>query len=328
MSITEIWKAWDKFWFSETSPLTVAVYRVLFGLIVFLDLAMLTPDLYNFYGAHGWLSTQSVLNWTGVDGLSLFHLCPENDTFLTIVHVALLLTAASLMIGFKSRLCAFLLYLGINSYYHRDPFLLNSGDTYMRVSMFFLIFAASGRALSIDKWLADKKQKTDDPARPDFDNYRSVSIWPLRLLQLVLWSVYCHTFVRKFWGETWYDGTAVYYSSRVEDLQRFPLPFVFDQLWTINFLTYATLALELALFTLIWVKELRYWVIGAAIIFHLTIDYHMNIPFFEYLMIISYVLFAYPQDVAWVLRKARDYLHRPKKVKTKKVKVESKSAET
>jgi len=28
----------------------------------------------------------------------------------------------------------------------------------------------------------------------------------------------------------------------------------------------------------------------------------MNIPFFEYLMISSYVLFIYPKDLAWLLR--------------------------
>jgi hypothetical protein len=311
MSIVDIWKVWDKFWFSESSPLTLAVYRIFLGLIVFLDLLALAPDLYNFYGVHGWLRTQSVFNWTGVDGLSIFHLCPENDTFLAIMHGILILTALSLMVGFKSRLCCLLLYLGLNSYYHRDPFLLNSGDSYMRITLFFMVFAASGRALSVDKWLADKKEKTDDPSGPAFDNYKSVSIWPLRILQLELWLVYCHTFYKKFYGESWYDGTAIYYSSRVEDLQRFPLPFVFDQMWTINFLTYSTLALELALFTLICIKETRYWVIGLAVIFHLTIDYHMNIPFFEYLMIVSYILFVVPKDLAWVFRKVLDFAHKP-----------------
>jgi hypothetical protein len=170
----------------------------------------------------------------------------------------------------------------------------------MRVTVFWLIFAASGNALSIDR--LRNKSKTVDLPGPAFENYKPVSIWPLRLLQLQLTLVYLHTFVAKFWGASWFDGNAVYYSSRVEDLKRFPLPYIFDHMWTIKFLTWSTLGLEFCLFTLIWIKETRYIVLACGVIFHLTIDYHMNIPFFEYLMIVSYVLFIDPKDLARGLR--------------------------
>jgi len=164
-------------------------------------------------------------------------------------------------------------------------------------------FAASGNALSADRWIKKKNnQDLGDTNGPDFENYKPVSAWPLRLLQLQLALVYCHTWYRKFWGPTWFDGVAVYYSSRVEDLKRFPLPYVFENMWTIQFLTWSTLVLEFALFTLIWFRETRYFVLAGAVIFHLAIDYHMNIPFFEWLMITSYVLFIYPEDLARFLR--------------------------
>jgi len=300
MPFNDLVKLWDKFWFSESSPLPVAVYRVLFGFISILNFLLLIPDLIPFYGARGLTTVGRVTDWTGCSGLNLFNFVQDNDIFLMFCIALFIAASVCFCIGFHSRLAAVILFTAFNSLYHRDPFLLNSGDTYMRVSVFWLIFAASGNAISIDRWR--KKSYLQDPPGPAFENYKLVSIWPLRLLQIQLAMVYCHTWARKFWGQHWYDGVAVYYSSRVEDLKRFPLPFIFDQLWTIQFFTYATLGVEFALFTLIWIKETRYYVLAMGLSFHLVIDYHMNIPLFEYLMIISYVLFIYPEDLAKVLR--------------------------
>ncbi|MBS1997800.1 MAG: HTTM domain-containing protein [Cyanobacteria bacterium SZAS LIN-2] len=303
MSYTDLLKLWDKFWFTESSPLPVAAYRLLFGALALGTLIFILPDLYVFYGARGITTAQGVVDWTGTPGLTVFNLVPNNDVFVTICYVIFMLAALALSVGYKPRIASVILFLGLNALYHRDPFILNSGDSYMRVSVFWMIFAASGNAISVDRLLKKKQNKeSTDLEGPDFDNYKPVSVWPLRLLQLQLALVYCHTFYRKFWGANWFDGNAVYYSSRVEDLRRFPLPFVFENMWTIQFLTWGTLVIEFALFTLIWFRETRYLVLAGAVIFHLVIDYHMNIPFFEYLMIASYVLFIYPEDLARFLR--------------------------
>lgn len=143
--------------------------------------------------------------------------------------------------------------------------------------------------------------KNDDTTvYPPF-TYKPVSLWTLRLLQLQLALVYCHTFFCKAPGSVWVDGTAVYYSSRIEDLVRISLPYVFEHLWSIYFLTYSTLIIELALWTLIWFKEFRYIIIIIAIIFHLTIDLHMNIPLFEWMMIASYSLYVYEPDMRHIV---------------------------
>jgi hypothetical protein len=310
MPIAEIFKAWDKFWFSQGSPLPVALYRIMFGWLCFWNYVFLLPDLYVWLGSRGITTRQGVCDWTGMNGLTVFNFFPDNDAFMTTCFAIFMLASVALCLGYKSRLAAAIIFVGLNAVYHRDPFILNSGDCYMRVSCFWLMFAPSSKALSLERLL--NKHNDDVAGAPAFENYKPVSIWPLRLLQLQLTLVYCHTFVKKFWGSAWIDGSAVYYSSRVEDLHRFPLPFVFDHMWTIKFLTWSTLGLEFALFTLIWIKEIRYWVLAAAVAFHLTIEYHMNIPFFEWLMIVSYVLFVYPTDLARWLRFAKSRLVKKK----------------
>lgn len=301
MSYKDIIALWDKFFFSEGSPLVVAVYRILLGSMICQFLYLLIPDLYVWFGSKGVVSIESVHNWSAVDGFSLLSLAPNNDAFLTGFVVLFCLAAICLTLGFHTRLAAIFCFLSMVTLYHRNPFLFNSGDSYVRVTLFWLIFAASGNALSLDRF----KEKPWNAAG-NFLDYKPVSMWPQRLLQLQLALVYAHTFVAKVFGEPWIDGTAVYYSSRVEDLQRFPLPYLFEHMWTINLLTWGTLAIELALCTLIWIKETRYWTLLAAIFFHLTIEYHMNIPQFEFLMIYSYILFVEPEHIAKALCLFRD----------------------
>lgn len=73
------------------------------------------------------------------------------------------------------------------------------------------------------------------------------------------------------------------------------MPYIFEHIWTIKLWSWATLFIELALGTLIWTKELRYWVLLAGVMLHLGIDYSMNIPLFGYIMMGAYITFVEPE---------------------------------
>jgi hypothetical protein len=75
------------------------------------------------------------------------------------------------------------------------------------------------------------------------------------------------------------------------------VPYVFEHMWTIKLWSWFTLVVELALGTLVWIKELRYPVLLAGILLHLGIDYSMNIPLFALVMISAYVTFVDPSDL-------------------------------
>jgi predicted DCC family thiol-disulfide oxidoreductase YuxK len=59
------------------------------------------------------------------------------------------------------------------------------------------------------------------------------------------------------------NGLAIYYSSRLIEFYRFPTPYIFEHLWTIKLMTWGTLVIEFALGALLWIKELRYWILLA-----------------------------------------------------------------
>lgn len=125
-------------------------------------------------------------------------------------------------------------------------------------------------------------------------------------MQLQIAIAYGHTWFCKIDGDEWNNGLAVYYASRYDDVMRFGIPFLLDNIWTIKILTWGTLVVELALFTLIWWRPARYWVLLSGLALHLGIEWTMNLPMFEWLFMGSFFLFIYPEDLAkfWNLVKA------------------------
>jgi hypothetical protein len=123
--------------------------------------------------------------------------------------------------------------------------------------------------------------------------------------------IYVASVWAKVRGETWNDGTAVSYALRIEDLERFPLPnFVVDTELIANVLTFGTLAIELGVAILIWVKPLRRFVIPIGILLHLFIDYALEVGFFSYAMVILYLAFIPPETASRWLLALRDRLAR------------------
>jgi hypothetical protein len=121
-------------------------------------------------------------------------------------------------------------------------------------------------------------------------------------MQLQVSLVYAVTVLLKMRGQTWPNGTALYYTGRLEEFQRFPLPFVQDSLLLINLLTYWTLATEVALAFLIWIPVLRPLVLLSGILLHAGIEYSMNVPLFGLTMVATYLLFIDVEPLIQAIR--------------------------
>jgi hypothetical protein len=52
---------------------------------------------------------------------------------------------------------------------------------------------------------------------------------------------------------------------------------------------------------LIWVKDLRYILLALGLLFHLSLEYSLNIPMFQWDILSAYILFVDPADItrAW-----------------------------
>jgi hypothetical protein len=93
------------------------------------------------------------------------------------------------------------------------------------------------------------------------------------------------------------DGSAVYYTSRLESFQRLASPYLFDFSTSSKFLTWMALLVEFSMGTLIWIKECRKWVLLCGLALHLFIELTMSIGSFEWIMMGCYVLFLDDQRI-------------------------------
>ena len=280
-----VWQAWNRFWFEPISTMSIAVFRILYGGLILAFIALLVPDLSVWFSDRGPFTAADARRfWGTLPDYSILLWFPSSGAVL-VFFVAFAAAAFCLMIGFRSRLSALLVFIGLVSISHRSPLMLHGGDTALRLMAFYLMLAPSGAALSVDRLRAVARGEAGPraPLAPP---------WAQRLLQLQISLIYAMTVLLKIKGQAWSNGTALYYTSRLEEFHRFPMPAVFDSLLMVNLLTYWTLAVELALAFLVWVPALRGFVLLNGLALHAGIEYTMNIPLFAATMTASYVPFV------------------------------------
>lgn len=284
--------------FGYGSPVTMGLFRLIFGAVTFTTLAMTMIDWQAWYTETGYIPTNILQRWNGdmVRFDLLEHVTNPNVTL--VFYLLTLLAALLTTVGLFTRVSSIALLIGVTSLHHRAPDILHSGDTLVRAMLLYIAVAPSGAAMSLDRYFALKRG--DAPDEP-----REVSLWPQRMMQIQVAIVYFTTVWHKSFGAWWLNGTATWYPINLTEFDRFPVPEFLDKQPFIALTTYGTLATELALATLVFCKPLRKWVLICGLILHAGIEYRMNIPMFAFIMCSTYLVFYDGKEVArWADRLA------------------------
>lgn len=270
-------KQWDKFWFQPQTAYSVALFRIVFGFLLFLDCCAHFPDLAMWFGPEGIIRTETMQSYLKFPRLSLLYLFPPSFIYVQALFFTMWTCTVLLILGFQTRLVSIILFVCVASFHHRNTLILSSADTLARLISFFLIFTHAGNHLSIDSWLSKKRHL--------------VAPWGQRMIQIQFCLVYIATWVHKMSGEAWIKGTALYYVTRLEQFWKFRIPYVFEHMWSIKLITWSTLFIEFGLGVLIWNTAFRWPVILAGLGLHLGIEMTMTLHMFEWLMISCLLLF-------------------------------------
>ena len=298
MTLRSLDRLWNEFFFRRQSPVPIALFRIVYGTLAGITLCLLRPDWFNWYGTHGWLSLPIALKLEPGRRLNLFTIIPQNDAWVNAIFWIALGSAVLLTIGLFTRISSILVFVCMSSIQQRNLYITHGGDTFLRLAGFFLIFAPAGAALSLDRlfrvWRA--KQPSQVPCH---------SPWAQRMIQIQLSLMYLSAFLVKVNGATWLHGTALFYVYHLEELRRFPLPSWFFRPIVLSLGAWSTLALEFCLGVLIWIKEFRYTLLGIGLLFHLWLEYSLNIPLFQWDILSGYILFIDADDLARMVSKIR-----------------------
>ena len=286
--------AWNRFFFREQSPLPLGAFRIAYGLAVMATLLLLKSDWLAWYGPHAWMSLSTMHELEPGPRLNVFTILPQDDLWINGFFWVFLGSAAMLTAGFLSRFNSIAVYVCLASMQQRGLQMLHGGDTFLRVAGFFLMFAPAGAALSVDHWVRVRRGKESAEARPR-------SVWAQRMIQLELSFMYLTTVLWKLQGAAWLKGSALFYVYHVMELRRFPVPDWMLEPEVLRFGTWFALALEFSLGALIWIKRLRYKLLLAGAVFHLWLEYSLNIPMFQWDVLTAYLLFIDAEDYrrAW-----------------------------
>lgn len=290
MTLKSAIRAWNKFFFAEESPTPIALFRILYGVMVMATLALLRPDWLNWYGVHAWVSLPTALKLEPGARLNLFLLIPQNDAWVEALFWVSLGSATLLTLGFLTRLNSVLVFVCLTSIQQRNLYITHGGDTFLRLAGFFLIFAPAGAAFSLDRLIRIRRGK-------ETVNIQPRSPWAQRMIQLQLALLYFVAFLLKIKGAPWLQGTALFYVYHLDELRRFPLPSWFFHPVVLKLGSWSALVLEFSLGVLIWVKEFRYFLLALGLLFHLWLEYSLNTPLFQWDILSAYVLFVDPNDL-------------------------------
>ena len=291
MTLRELRKLWDHFFFTPQSPLPIALFRILYGLCVSATLALLHADWLNWYGVHSWVSLSAMRQVEPGIRLNLFTVMPQDDRWIAAFFWVFLVCSLLLTAGLFTRLSSVAVFLCLTSLHQRNLLILHGGDAFLRIIGFFLIFAPAGAALSLDRLIRVRRGLEGREIKPR-------PPWAQRMIQIELSLLYLTSFWWKMKGHTWLNGTALFYVTQLHSIARFPLPRWIESAAILKFGSWFTLALEFSLGVLIWFRRFRYPVLLLGLLFHLSIEYALNLPMFSWDVLTAYILFVDPSDLS------------------------------
>ena len=294
---TELWRAWNNFWFTPTDPATLALIRLLAGGMMLYTHFVWSFDLAGFIGRDGYtpvemlkgMPTRDVTVW------SLFDWIGPNWLLWT-VHILALGVFACLFLGLFSRVAAVLAYLLAVSYVHRvTPGAFYGLDKANCMMAMYLMLGPCGARYSLDRLWRLRRGDASEPAPSTAANVA------IRLLQLHLCVVYFFSALAKIEGNTWRVGTAMWWAAANYEYQSLPLTWLADWPILIAFFTHLTVFWELSYAFLVWNRFTRPWMIWTAVAVHGGIALFMGMITFGLAMIFANLSFLKPETVRrWV----------------------------
>jgi hypothetical protein len=258
---------------------SLALFRIVLGFIVLIDLAERFVNLGAHYSDAGILPREtamgSINQWRW--SLGFANGTTEFQALLFIVATA---AAILLILGVRTRVTSVILWVLVLSIQVRNPLLSSAADTLIRMLLFWAMF------LPLDaKWSLGAPRAPGDEtlssSRPAF----ALSFGTAGLL-LQIACMYLFTALLKT-GPAWTtDGTAIYYSTGAGHVTR-PFADVVHQLppMLLEVMTYATLVLEYAAPVLLFfpfrTTLVRTFTIVAIVLLHIGILSVMDVGIFS-----------------------------------------------
>jgi hypothetical protein len=180
----------------EVDTRALAALRIALGLIILIDLVHRAGDIALFYTDAG-VYPRSLYESTypQYTGLSL-HAASGDPWFQQFLFVLAGILAVALVLGYRTRLAAFVSLVLLYSLHARNPAVLNGADRLLRVLLLVALVTPLG-----ERWSADALRRGRARTTVASLGTAALLVQPL--------AVFTSNAIRKHRGETWYSGEAL-----------------------------------------------------------------------------------------------------------------------
>ena len=323
-------RAWNRFWFKPIDPTGLGLIRVLCGLLLFYNTLVYSYDFFSYVGPNSWLdlATQKYVrkeyqitvppgNWTDLPRVYeekgaylwsiFFHV--HDPAWVVAIHVGILGVMLLFTVGLWTRVTSVLAWVGALQYVERLPTSMFGQDTMLIILALYLMIGNSGAALSVDRWLALRRERREQGRRADLTLQPSWSAnLAVRLLQVHFCLIYLVSGSSKLLGAAWWNGTALWlclanynFAPMRVGLYNDALVFLCNHraLWEVCMSSGAlfTLFTEIGFPFLVWQRPLRPLMVSCSILMHLGIGLVMGLSVFSLFMMVMVLAFVPPETM-------------------------------
>lgn len=296
--------AWDQFWFTPRQPHALSVLRVITGVMLLYSHLVLATDLSAFLGDTAWVNNETARQLhDGTFGVSDFGRTYlwfiSSPGLLWLHHAFTIIVTLCFALGFLTRITSPLAWFLQIMYVHRLTGALFGFDQILTYMAMYLILAPSGSCYSVDAWLRDRfgaagRGRFWRWLLPEAKATVSANI-ATRLLQVHLCLIYLFGGISKARGQTWWDGTAVWYSVGNYEYQSLDMTWISAYPRLFSAMTHVTLFWEIFYCALVWPRLTRPFVIAMAVVVHAGIALALGMITFGVMMIAANMIFVSPE---------------------------------
>lgn len=129
---------------------SLALLRWCYGFILFCDTVVRWTDIRAHYSDFGVLPRDQLLALGWNENWFSLHMASGSLRWLHLLFLLQVVCALALLVGWQTRWNTFLSWLLLISVHSRNPMVLNGGDIYLRVILFWMLFLPWGHRWSLD----------------------------------------------------------------------------------------------------------------------------------------------------------------------------------
>ena len=281
--------AWNRFWFTPTSPQLLGLMRILVGAMLVYTHGVWSLALRTFFSDDGVLPREYArLLYADAPGLWTHFDWIQSPWAMGTAHALTIVVMFLFTIGLWTRVTSTLSFLLAVSYAHRATGALFGLDQILGFLTLYLAIGPSGAAFSLDQWVRNKQAYFKAAAPSVLANIAQ------RLMQVHLCVVYLFAGMAKLQGGSWWNGEAIWGAIASADYQTWDLTWMARWMWLVNLITLVALAWEFSYPFLIWNRYARPYYLALAVMIHLGIGLFMGMITFGTIMIIANLSFLPP----------------------------------